>query len=178
MTKLPREGRQGPAPKWPLLDDVMMTARLKVARAKLRDLQRLADDDGLTVRRRAKVDQEVAKQREAIAMLQEQIRHVRKLEVEVWREVWATPQAVMWERLGWTREVAQYVRWRIRGELGDLDAAKEARMWSDRLGLNPAAMRHLLWTIAGPAETETEDGSPTAPTGSGSRYGHLRVAGQ
>jgi hypothetical protein len=28
---------------------------------------------------------------------------------------------VQWERLGWTRDVAQYVRHKVIGELGDLD---------------------------------------------------------
>lgn len=68
-------------------------------------------------------------------------------ESAMWAEIWATPQAVAWERLGWFRDVAQYVRWKVLAEFGDLDAAKEARMWSDRLGLNPKAMRALLWEI-------------------------------
>lgn len=68
-------------------------------------------------------------------------------EASMWAEIWATPQAVAWERLGWFRDVAQYVRWKVLAEFGDLDAAKEARMWSDRLGLNPKAMRTLLWEI-------------------------------
>jgi hypothetical protein len=72
---------------------------------------------------------------------------VHEAEAEMWAEIWAIPQAVAWERLGWTRDVAQYVRWKVQAEFGDLDAAKEARMWSDRLGLNPKAMRTLLWEV-------------------------------
>ncbi|MGH7393560.1 MAG: hypothetical protein ACREM3_29525 [Candidatus Rokuibacteriota bacterium] len=79
---------------------------------------------------------------------------VREAEDRMWAEVWATPQAVAWERLGWTRDVAQYVRWKVQAEMGDLDAAKEARMWSDRLGLNPKAMRMLLWEIVSDEVTE------------------------
>src|SRR6266498_371550 len=45
-------------------------------------------------------------------------------EADLWREVWHTPQAVAWERLRWTHEVAQYVRWRVLAELGNIDAAK------------------------------------------------------
>jgi hypothetical protein len=26
----------------------------------------------------------------------------------LWRQVWATPQALAWEQLGWTRTVARY----------------------------------------------------------------------
>ena len=53
-------------------------------------------------------------------------RQVRKLEAELWKELWRLPQAVAWEQIGYTREVAQYVRWKVRGELGELEAAKEA----------------------------------------------------
>lgn len=101
--KLPAEGRQGDAPKWPLPPSAV---------TKGIDADMLAD-----------------------------------AELAMWTEIWATPQAVAWERLGWFRDVAQYVRWKTLAEFGDLDAAKEARMWSDRLGLNPKAMRALLWEI-------------------------------
>ena len=79
--------------------------------------------------------------------LDAQIAQMRAMEVELWVDLWATPQAAMWEKLAWNREVAQYVRWKVRGELGDLDAAKEARQWSDRLGLNPLAMLRLRLEI-------------------------------
>ncbi|KOU17086.1 hypothetical protein ADK49_16925 [Streptomyces sp. WM6349] len=70
------------------------------------------------------------------------------LESELWTDLWATPQAAAWERLGWTREVAQYVRWKVQAELGDLDASKEARQLADRLGLSPLAMLRLRWEVA------------------------------
>ena len=74
-------------------------------------------------------------------------RQVRKLEAELWKELWRLPQAVAWEQIGYTREVAQYVRWKVRGELGELEAAKEARQLSDRLGLSPLAMLRNQWAI-------------------------------
>lgn len=64
---------------------------------------------------------------------------------EVWTQVWQTPQAVIWDRLGWYRDVAKYVHY---STYGTLDADKEARQWSDRIGLNPLAMLRLRWTIA------------------------------
>ena len=70
------------------------------------------------------------------------------LELALWDELWSTPQAAAWERLRWFRDVAQYVRWKVQGELGNLDAAKEARQLSDRLGLTPLALLRLGWTIA------------------------------
>ena len=70
-------------------------------------------------------------------------------EIEAWEELWRSPQAVAWEALAVsTRDVATYVRFSILGEL-DAKAANEARQWSDRLGLNPAAMLRNHWRIKG-----------------------------
>jgi hypothetical protein len=69
-------------------------------------------------------------------------------ELGLWRELWATPQAVMWEKLGWTRVVARYCRVAIVAEGLDKDAMSEARQLEDRLGLTPKAMRLLLWQVA------------------------------
>lgn len=69
-------------------------------------------------------------------------------EKQLWGEIWATPQAVAWERLGWTHEIAVYVRLMVAAEAGDVKAASEMRQWSDRLGLNPAAMLRNRWRIA------------------------------
>ncbi len=69
-------------------------------------------------------------------------------EVELWRELWATPQAVVWERMGWRVEVALYVRLVVQAErAAETKALAEARMWSDRLGLNPAAMLRNRWRV-------------------------------
>lgn len=69
-------------------------------------------------------------------------------ETEVWSSIWRTPQAAAWSRNGWSHDVALYVRYFVLGETGNLDAAKEARMWSDRLGLNPAAMLRNRWRVS------------------------------
>jgi hypothetical protein len=69
-------------------------------------------------------------------------------EGELWAQLWATPQAVAWERRRWTHEVAMYVRWTAAAELGSLDAGKEARQLADRLGLTDLAMLRLRWEIA------------------------------
>lgn len=70
-------------------------------------------------------------------------------ELEVWRDLWATPQAVVWERMKYTHEVAVYTRLVVAAERSaDTKALAEARMWSDRLGLNPAAMLRNRWKIA------------------------------
>jgi hypothetical protein len=64
-----------------------------------------------------------------------------------WSAAWRTPQAAAWARLGWTHDVALYARWLAMAELGDMKAAGEARQWSDRLGLNPAAMLRNRWKV-------------------------------
>lgn len=60
------------------------------------------------------------------------------------------------------------------GELGELDAAKEARMWSDRLGLTPLAMLRLRWEVSHDEVAERRSEKPaTAASAAPSR--RLRV---
>lgn len=68
-------------------------------------------------------------------------------ELELWDQLWMTPQSVAWERLRWTREVACYVRYSILAEMGNMRAAPEARQLADRLGLTPLALLRLRWEI-------------------------------
>jgi hypothetical protein len=71
------------------------------------------------------------------------------MERALWRDLWKTPQAVEWERLGWTRVVARYARAVISAETNmEPTVMSEARQLEDRLGLTPKAMRLLLWTIS------------------------------
>lgn len=67
-----------------------------------------------------------------------------------WEQMWATPQATVWETLGWTRTVARYCRKLIEAEKHDAPVTLlgEVRQMEDRLGLTPRAMRMLLWQIA------------------------------
>lgn len=69
-------------------------------------------------------------------------------ERQAWTALWASPQAVMWERLGWTRVVARYARMMLLAEAGTKEAWPEARQLEDRLGLTPKAMRVLLWVVS------------------------------
>src|SRR5690606_4166124 len=72
-------------------------------------------------------------------------------ELDTWRYLWATPQAVAWERMGpgVLREVARYCRLLVRCENPNSIAALHAQALAlaDRLGLSPKAMRLLLWQI-------------------------------
>lgn len=67
-----------------------------------------------------------------------------------WAEVWATPQAVAWERLGWVRTVARYVRLAVQAEKPKASAAvcAEVRQMEDRLGLTPMSLLRLRWEIS------------------------------
>lgn len=126
--------------------DVVLLARLDLLREEQKDLERAldgCDDQKEANRLRFRLGKNV----EAVALTEATIRNSEELELEIWAEAWSTPQAVAWERLKWTREVAQYVRWKAKGELGNLDAAKEARMLADRLGLTPRSLQDLRWTI-------------------------------
>lgn len=70
-------------------------------------------------------------------------------EREAWAQLWATPQAVAWDRLGWTRTVARYCRVMVSCEKPNAAASllAQATALEDRLGLTPKAMRLLLWEI-------------------------------
>lgn len=71
-------------------------------------------------------------------------------ELEAWQELWATPQAVAWETLGWTRTVARYCRAMLLAEASvHPQLMGQVAALEDRLGLTPKAMRLLLWQIAG-----------------------------
>jgi hypothetical protein len=70
----------------------------------------------------------------------------------LWEQLWSSPQAVAWERMGIAtcREVARYCRLLIVAEGHSAKAADQAQATAlaDRLGLTPKAMRLLLWTVA------------------------------
>lgn len=83
-------------------------------------------------------------------------------EREMWAQLWRTPQAVAWERLGWVRTVARYCRIAVLAESRDATAAvmAQALALEDRLGLTPKAMRLLLWQIATDEVAERRDEAP------------------
>lgn len=139
---LPADGRTGATPPWPLQPDVQATAALELARDRVAALQVDVEnaEDGRT---KGRLRRELNKNEMIVATLSLQIEQASDAEVALWAELWTMPQAVIWEESHAGREVAQYVRWKIRAEQGDLKAATEARMLSDRLGLNPKALMAL-----------------------------------
>ena len=147
MVELPAAGRQGPAPTWPLLPDIALTTRRDSAQRKADDLELALAEPELKGRARTTAQRKADAAREEAVILTAQLAAQDRVESELWMDLWKLPQAVEWERAGWTREVAQYVRWEARAEQGDLDAAKEARQRGDRLGLTPLAMLRLRWKV-------------------------------
>lgn len=139
-------------PPWPLADD-LRTAELELTRDRIARTQaELAEcTDG---RSKGRLRKTLNQLEMSAATLELQLEQARDMEVSLWDALWMMPQADMWEESHAGREVAQYVRWKIRGEQGDLDAAKEARMLSDRLGLNPLALIRLRAEIERANEAE------------------------
>jgi hypothetical protein len=147
MTSLPAEGRPGPAPAWPLLPDVVLKTRCALAAAKAEDLRDQINEAEAEGKRTGLIEHRLDTALEKLAILEAQLAQQRELEDVVWADLWRLPQACAWEQHGWLRDVAQYVRHKVMAELGDPDAAKEARQWSDRLGLNPLALLRLRWQV-------------------------------
>lgn len=172
-TKLPAEGRKGRPPKWPLMDDVVLITRRDMALRKADDLELALLEPNLKGRAKVTAEKKADSAREAALILTKQVEAQQKIEAELWRELWKTPQATMWQRLSWTREVAQYVRWKSRAEAGDLDAAKEARQLADRLGLTPLSMLRLRWEVGTDEVAETRQAR--AATQQSSTRRRLRV---
>ncbi|MDN4174722.1 hypothetical protein QWY28_17305 [Nocardioides sp. SOB77] len=172
MTQLPKSGRPGRAPAWPLGPDFAIelaieeNARLVAAAdAELADAT-TAKERGAAKSRRTKAERALAHAR---AMKKLQSGQEKKL----WAALWKTPQATQWEKRGWYREVALYVRHQVKAEAGSLDDSKEARQREDRLGLNDLAMLRLRWEIVDTSATAT--GPRRQSKRNSSKYRDLKV---
>ena len=73
-----------------------------------------------------------------------------KDESACWAFLWSLPQAVMWEKQALYRTIARYVRMLGHAEKPDATAAIHMAVTAleDRIGLNPKAMRLLMWQVA------------------------------
>lgn len=100
------------------------------------------------------------------------------LPAEGWADIWARPQAVMWEKMGADEIVARYLL--LREKIADpaYPESQNASFWNvltnleDRLGLTPTAMMRLQWEIEG--TTVREDDDPETE-GTGSRVDEVRA---
>lgn len=154
MTPLPAAGRQGRPPKFPLGADITTRAKLQVATERAGEIEEKRELGMAS-------EQQLLGARERVAVLTAIVEIQHSAELALWRELWRTPQAVEWDHGNYHREVAQYVRWKVLGESGDMDAAKEARQFADRLGLTPMALLRLRWSIE--PNVEAAAPAPTAP---------------
>lgn len=77
------------------------------------------------------------------------------VELEVWGELWRTPQAAEWARGGYERVVGRLAMLMVVVEDPSRPSAAllgEVRQLEDRLGLSPVAMRRLQWEVEGGRE--------------------------
>lgn len=172
MTKLPAEGRTGRTPAWPLGADVELDVQIEMVKLEVKDIDDDINWEGTARRRselRRKRERRVKRQRELEAMR----KGASRLEKEIWKQLWSTPQATQWEKRKWFREVALFARHQAKGECGSLDDAKEARQREDRLGLNDQAMLRLRWEISDPAGAQS--GPAPRSRRNASKYRGLRV---
>lgn len=145
--KLPAEGRKGPVPSWPLPPDQRLRAEVDMAETEAALLEtEIAGVDDLD--ERAKLRRGLRRLLARAEVARSDLLISEKSELALWKVLWALPQAVAWERFGYLNEVAQYVRWKTRAELGEMAASKESRLLSKELGLTPASMVHLHWEIS------------------------------
>lgn len=142
---LPGEGRQGDAPRWPLPANPRLTARIEMLEDAITDLEESELVKGTLTRTE---QTKLTRTRERLHVAEVEKRVTEETEVALWEELWHTPQAVEWDRLRWTHDVALYVRWMAAAQCGDLAAGKESRQYADRLGLTPRGLKSLMWTIA------------------------------
>lgn len=142
---LPAGGRTGRTPKWPLPDNPRLTAKINTEADLIEELEQRELDQGQLSRSDAT---RLTRARQRLAIAEAERDAIRDTEKVLWRELWKTPQACQWEKLKWTREVAQYVRHKAAAECGDLKESQEARYRATALGLTPKGLRDLMWTIA------------------------------
>lgn len=157
LKQLPAHGRLGRCPNFPLPEHPM-AAQAAFWGREAQDLheQIVLETDA---RKRRRLEDREQKARVTQARLEDELRKLDALERKLWKELWATPMAVEWEKLCWVHEVAAYVRHRALAEVGDRRESKAALAYADRLGLNNNALLRLRWEIQPQA---VEDAAPEA----------------
>ena len=101
-------------------------------------------------------------------------------EPSVWAILWRLPQASAWERDHMHMVLADYaiLRSRLYGE--DAPSASllaEKRNQETVLGLNPKAMRSLLWEVATSDEVAEKRSSAPAVSRTASKRAELKIVG-
>ena len=114
------------------------------------------EEDG---RKLGRLRRNLAQAEQAAAILRLQVAQQKDLEAGLWSALWATPQAQMWdESPAFSRMLAQFVRWNVKAEQGDLDAAREARLQRKGFGLTPMDLLRARAEIERVDEAEDRGG--------------------
>lgn len=72
-------------------------------------------------------------------------------EIELWAQIWRTPQGAAWAREPWRwQTIAMYVRTMVVCESGDATAADKnsVHRFGDQIGMTPAGLKENGWKIA------------------------------
>jgi hypothetical protein len=96
---------------------------------------------------------------------------IAEREVELWKQLWRTPQAAAWHAEAWRQlSVAHYVRISVKVESGDGSASDIAQMrgLASDIGLSPQGMRFNGWAIDAADEVQKkraqkQQSEPKAP---------------
>lgn len=96
-------------------------------------------------------------------------------EAPSWADLWALPQAVAWERLGWHRTVARYahVLTLVETDMPSAALLAQATALEDRLGLTPMSMLRLRWEVVA---DEVAEARSTRAEAAPAKRRRLRVA--
>lgn len=136
-------GREGDAPSWPLPSDAALVNKLDYMQDRVASLAAdlEACEDG---RKRGGLKRQLGNAEAEAALLKIQVEQQSDLELEQWGQLWSTPQAKLWEdSAAFVRSLAQFVRWNVKGEQGDIEAAREARIRGKEFGLTPLTLMGL-----------------------------------
>jgi len=97
--------------------------------------------------------------------------------MELWRRLWATPQAVQWERMGQVLEVALYVRRLVEAEQpgAAVTLSTLAKQQADALGLTIPGLRTNRWRIAADQPAAKRPAKKAAAPARGSARDRFRV---
>jgi hypothetical protein len=98
-------------------------------------------------------------------------------EFELWRDLWAKPQAVAWEALDQGYEVALFVRALAQAEQPDakVDLQRVVRQYLDSLGLSVQGMLRNRWKVAPAAEVQAAAEPDAAPVRRPSARDRLKI---
>ena len=71
-----------------------------------------------------------------------------RAELDMWQQLWTTPQAAMWASMHIERVIARYVMVTCLAEqTQQAGLLTEVRQMEDRLGLTPLSLQKLQWKI-------------------------------